>query len=357
MRWIALIVLFVPLAGPGCFLSPQPDPPGWDDVGGSDASDVAARDDKMSEGGADSAPGDVYDGGMDDGAGYDERCPNDPESGRVGGACAEDRDCGDGYACIVEVTAEDGMGGFFTDYAGGYCAPVVPGGGEFATCVVGEEGACDLGARCIPVGPVTAGPAGRCRDACAVADVAGVPYPANCDCREGYRCDLSLEVCVPGCLRDADCCLEWIDGNGDGVRAAEELAAISECIGVCNPFTFRCEYPGDSEAAIGDDCWHDSECPAGATCWALPGSERNGLPGVCLLERCDLAGRDCPVGAACVEGLPLLGLPPFCGRPCRIGAGPGEPGFACGVGTTCVSVVLPDPDDGDGVCLPVEAGH
>mgnify|MGYP001602900753 FL=1 len=151
-----------------------------------------------------------------------------------------DDDCGGGFSCTPEYSDSDPAGTPWTDYAGGYCLPHLPAG---EPCDAAAVDACPTGARC-----VRAGLEPRCLDACSAASLAGEAYGANCDCRPGYRCDLSLEVCVPGCVADHECCAEWIDLNADDVRQVDELEPLPDCTATCDRHTFECVYAGDPDA-------------------------------------------------------------------------------------------------------------
>jgi hypothetical protein len=275
---------------------------------------------------------------------YDDECPTDPMDGRTGASCTLDEDCGPGFECVLEYTAEDPAGTPWTDYAGGYCVPLTSPG---LSCAAEDGGRCPSGARCVQNFGGT-----RCLDACSVASLAGELYGANCDCRAGYRCDMSREVCVPGCTADHECCAEWIDDDADGVRQLDELTPIADCTATCNLHTFECVYAGDPAARIGDPCLHGAQCPAGANCWRTAAAEQAGLPGICLVERCDLPGRSCPEGSACVAKDPGVGFDSFCARPCDTSLESGSLESPCGRDGACVPAFFGAAVAGDGACLP-----
>jgi hypothetical protein len=343
-----------------CILSPQPDPPGGSD---GDREDATTRPDA----GPEEAGGDVTapdadadadgDATADDWAwgdapdavdGVDDWCATDPDDGPTGEPCEDGEDCDPGFTCLPQYQATDPSGSPWTDYAGGYCVPeAVPGD----ACSPEEPGSCPGGARCVRFGPV--GPAGvpQCLDACSATDADGRFHPTNCDCRNGYRCDRSFEVCVPGCLTNEDCCVTWVDADADGVRQYEELSSVEGCVAACDRLTFECVFAGDADARVGDACLHGSQCAPGARCWMRPGAERRGTPGVCLVERCDAADRPCPEGSACVADAAATGFAGYCGRPCSTGAAPGAEG-SCPEGLSCTAVSFAVAVDGDGACLP-----
>ncbi|MBI5500882.1 MAG: hypothetical protein HY907_11620 [Deltaproteobacteria bacterium] len=361
---MALVLAILAWGWSGCLLSPQPDPPGMDSSGRDDAgSGGDARDDATpwdghgeAEAGADAdadadadtaADAETSDGATEeDGGGfdYDENCPTDPADGRTGEPCESDDDCGGGFSCVPEYTDSDPAGTAWTDYPGGYCVPRLPPG---EVCDVTAAGACPSGARC-----VRAGLEARCLDACSAASLAGEAYGANCDCRAGYRCDMSLEVCVPGCVADHECCAEWVDWNADDVRQVDELEPMPGCAATCDPHTFECVYVAAPDAAVGDACTLGADCPAGARCWRSLEAAAAGQPGVCLVERCDLAGRLCPEGSSCITKDPGLGFASFCARPCDPDAPPGGLREPCAAGTVCLPVVFDGTTPARGACLP-----
>ena len=359
-RAIALVLAALAWGWSGCLLSPQPDPPGMDgstreDGGGGGDAGTDAHDgwpgevgaDADADADADAAPDAETSDGItadDGGVNYDESCPTDPEDGRTGTPCESDDDCGYGFSCVPEYSDSDPAGTAWTDYPGGYCIPRLPPG---ETCDLSAAEACPSGARC-----VRAGLDSRCLDACSAATAAGEAYLANCDCRAGYRCDMSLEVCVPGCVADHECCAEWVDFNADDIRQVDELDPVPGCTATCDPHTFECTYETDPDAAIGDACTIGAHCPSGARCWRSAEEAAAGEPGVCLFERCDLAGRSCPEGSACVTKDPGIGFASFCARPCDPGAPPGSPREPCAPGAVCLPVAFDGTTSAHGACLP-----
>jgi hypothetical protein len=353
VRWS---VFAASLLAAGCFLSPQPDPPGIDSGDGGDGH--AGRDadvwadwepppEDASEGGPDA--GEVGDAATDGWSEYDRNCPTDPANGRTGASCADDVDCGDGFVCVPEYEADDAAGLPWTDYVGGYCMPELPPG---ESCDPAAAGSCPGGSTCVRTGGLGAPGEARCFDACSAVSLAGAFYGANCDCRDGYRCDTSLEVCVPGCTTDYECCASWMDVDADGLREVEEMDPVATCTARCDPHTFECVYPENPTARIGDACTIAAECPAGARCWRSAPAVRDGLPGVCLGDRCDLSGRECPKGSACVTSDPGVGFAFFCARPCDLPGPPHYDADPCGSGMTCAAADFSTLLNEDGVCLP-----
>ncbi|MBI5490248.1 MAG: hypothetical protein HY905_23130 [Deltaproteobacteria bacterium] len=374
-----LVGLLAATAG-GCFEShpglvdvpreaaPTPDDGGFDpDVpddrgarddtdGGSDVREDA-RDD--ADDGADPPDVDVPDTGSD-ACDPGLECPNDPIDGPIGRTCLDDTECDPGLRCVME-TSEVFDGEIYASWRGGYCLTV--GTGD-AACDPDVAETCPVGSTCLCLGT---DPAGQryfgCLDACSAASSAGVPWTANCDCRDGYDCSLVGEFCYPGCSNDRECCEIWHDGEGgaeDAVRQPSEVRflAPSECTDTCDPCTFRCDRNGcpGGDCRIGDPCEHDSDCPANGRCIAEHFAEA-AIGGICVLDRCDLVGRECPAGSGCGN----LGLddrleslnPPFerpsytCVAACTVGSRPGDAGFACrDAGALGVA------DRGDQACVP-----
>jgi hypothetical protein len=224
-----------------------------------------------------------------------------------------------------------------------------------AGCDPDDPSACPAGSRCVHLGLARCSGTFACMDACAPADPGGVPYGFNACCREGYRCDPGLGVCVPGCSNDRECCEAWHDADGDALRGEGEVLLASGCGLSCSPDTYGCTGPGAGTYASA--CTFDSDCPEGATClpeWcpAPFGGPFEG--GLCVRERCDLVGVDCAPGAgACVQmggpGDPL----PACMAACVTAAtGACRDGYACR--PACAGDwVGPAPAGGeDGFCWP-----
>ncbi|MBI5488115.1 MAG: hypothetical protein HY905_12350 [Deltaproteobacteria bacterium] len=284
-------------------------------------------------------------------------CPPEPGDGSVGAPCDSDRSCAEGLECWNEWT-DIFEGESYVSWEGGYCASSEYGTAACDPLVIGS---CPEGSRCIYRGrhPTYDLPAYGCVDACSAASPTGEAWRNHCGCREGYRCSLEEEWCAPGCSNDRECCEIWQDGligEPDGRRQAGEVALRPpwECTDVCDPCTQACTLDGcpGGDCRVGDPCVHDSDCPAGGRC--LDEWYDDVAGGVCVQDRCEWAGRECPADAGCgdlaaVRPSPALRGPTTCLAPCRPGTGPGDPDFPCrdlGVGGL--------PDEGDGACFPVE---
>jgi hypothetical protein len=181
-----------------------------------------------------------------------------------------------------------------------------------------------------------------------------VPWTNNCDCRDGYACEIMDEVCMSGCSNDKQCCEIWHDGVGgakDYVRQDAEVVDLpaSECTDTCNRCTYACTQMGCPGAAchMGDACEHDSDCPAQSRCISEFQTRGAFVGGMCIKDRCDLSGRGCPVGSGCVNlG---SGTDPWdiCAVPCTATTVPGEAGYPCR------DIDPPGPSVGDYACMPL----
>jgi len=281
-------------------------------------------------------------------------CPNDPVDGPVGMPCVDDTYCEPGFDCWTE-RVDVFNGEEYISWAGGYC---LIWGFEDAGCDPDVTEDCPRGSACTSFGQndETGQYAYGCVDSCSAASSAGVPWTNNCDCRDGYECSIGGEMCFPGCTNDRECCEVWHDGGGgaaDGVRQAGEVTVLpaSECTDTCDGCTYTCVREGcpSGDCHVGGPCVHESDCPANARCLDEFGYGADVFPGgVCIQDRCDLSGRECPLGTGCAN----LGSPgdPFytCVIPCEAGTEPGDAGYPCrDVGTADVA------DAGDYACNPV----
>lgn len=173
------------------------------------------------------------------------------------------------------------------------------------------------------------------------------------DCREGWSCDRGLEICIPGCTSDADCRVTREESNGvEGIQSSftcedDPTACCPEgdencctemdcCEGsenedcywggtnfdiqiwdtdptapVCNLDTGLCQHENPEGAGVGEPCERDRDCATGMECYEETDSGAF-QGGICVIERCDLEGIDCPEGTVCQErgfGSPTC-LPP-----------------------------------------------
>ncbi|HJL46560.1 MAG TPA: hypothetical protein RMG45_12010 [Polyangiaceae bacterium LLY-WYZ-15_(1-7)] len=293
--------------------------------GGTDAGSAAGSDAGTDAGtpdaGADAgAPDAGTDAGTPD-AGADAGAPDAGDlCGDFASPCTPSRGCTSSAFCQRPLPFElggvddairdlppgtDTMGVFFP---GGYCTPDDFSGDTLNVCDPDD-----------PADP-TCGPCGACIDLGQDSMCARTCAPNvtdNSDCRDdGYTCDLSREVCFPGCNGDWECRISREDTNGiPGIQTPDDCErAPADCGGstsgfdalvydtsslaVCNPDTWRCEFPGSSTAEGGDPCTRsDEECEANGRC--LSEDEFGWPSGYCTKFRCDLPGNECAGGAVC----------------------------------------------------------
>jgi hypothetical protein len=250
-------------------------------------------------------------------------CVSDPTAGVAGQPCTSEAQC-DGNFCATTST----LGAF----PGGYCL----GQPNLATaCDPLDSTTCAAGSRCVYAGVDRFGTSVTlCMDACSAAGPDGTVNRTNCDCRDGYECDLTTEVCTPGCASDEECCEVWEDLDADGIKDDGEVVPVTGCAGRCDPATVRCVYIPPGGATIGGSCQHDSECPADAYC-----ARRSWVPdpsnGLCALERCDLGERECDAGSGCMNLGSYLQQWDVCVRGCTVGTTPADAGYRCTPGQAC----------------------
>jgi hypothetical protein len=251
-------------------------------------------------------------------------CPGDPADGTVGVPCDRCPGVDEGYQCVSEI-AQLYEGEQYVWFADGYCLTTDAG---TTNCSIVSDN-CPAGSRCIPWGRDAAGFVQYvCLDECNPVDADGVPYDINCDCRDGYACEVASGVCIPGCSNDRECCERWNDANADAQRQAGEVTPVDGCVGHCDLDSFRCVYEGGA-GDFWTPCDHGSQCGSGTDCLPLDAATLAGYctvvgcihaaaaaacdehGGFCLesaaysqcLRRCDprvpLADSGCPSGSAC----------------------------------------------------------
>lgn len=187
-----------------------------------------------------------------------ERAP----SGEVGGACRGDTmsSCNADNECIEELS--------FPAFVGGYCTlPLAstPSGCDPAACEL-ECGSCIL----------LTEEEGLCMRNCEPA------MDSNSACRDGYQCELSVEVCFPGCVTDEEC------------RQPDNPSAEA----VCNDVSFRCEHSGTDGAEAGAPCTFDEDCEPNGVCFEGPA-------GYCSKFGCNVEGNECAGAGTCLGGVCL----------------------------------------------------
>jgi hypothetical protein len=340
-----------------------------DDGGRDDARDAADADAAAADADADAADADADAADADadgDGETTDPcgpgNCPNDPTDGPIGTVCLEDTDCESGFTCEAETVAVyDGES--YINNPGGYCDTW---GFGAAGCDPNVADSCPTGSSCIYFGtsPTTGETAYGCMDSCSAASSTGTPWTNNCDCRDGFECSITAEVCFSGCSNNRECCEVWHDGEGgaaDGVRQPAEVTLLTadQCTDTCDPCTYACTTNGcpGGDCAVGGPCEYDSACPAMNRCLdefryyqtAADGTRIPYFPGgMCIQDRCDLNGRECPVGSGCYNGGTATDPYYACYIPCNTGSEPGDTAYPCRD-----AGVVGEPDEGDYACNPV----
>ncbi len=270
----------------------------------------------------------------------------------IGASCTDGEDCGATNAhCLRESTYTTGVGdsadpvvglpdggasGPYSLFVGGYCTTSVPfEGGTPAQCnvlapapdaVCGECGRCVDYLRPWDLEPADGFLPGFCALRCE-------PSLSANECREGYTCDLTRGVCLPGCRSDDQCRIARVETNGvDGLQSPFEceftperctpsdcedpvpatpeactepesnfdrLVYDTESEATCDPITLRCvNQPSDPSAAGGDPCSEDAQCEPGGRCIEETDDGR-WVGGSCTKDRCDLAGNECANGGVC----------------------------------------------------------
>ncbi|MBI2894448.1 MAG: hypothetical protein HYY06_12930 [Deltaproteobacteria bacterium] len=234
----------------------------------------------------------------------------DNECGIVGAECTNDRQCeldlGGGQRLPLYCMNEGQYG-----WPGGYCAGL-PSQNQPRPCAADDDQTCPeaQGGVCIED---TTNEVSYCLRKCVITDDNW--DDSNCGCRPGYECALGGEYCVPGCRVDnveEDCCRRWEDGandqpfDGEVSQGGLELVEIEDCVATCDPVTFRCTFTGPEDAAVGTECLSDQDCPTNGRCLQqrAMSAEDDSLVwegGYCVLDACNLDGRECPGDSNCVN--------------------------------------------------------
>ncbi len=233
-----------------------------------------------------------------------------PDHARLGQPCISEMDCGSGNRCLTEsVMVYDGE--TYVSWLGGTCTVM---GADSEGCDPRDPTTCPSGTRCVYLGSSGGSDYHGCLDACSSTDTSWNPYDWNCGCREGYRCDIVNEACLPGCANDRECCEVWEDLDYDYQRDDGEVYFDDDCTNYCDGddedeypsadcmASFDCINFGDPDATYHSTCLFDSDCPADALCLNEvyhrdPATDRPLYPdGLCIKRRCELIGRGCEFG-------------------------------------------------------------
>ncbi|MBW2262904.1 MAG: hypothetical protein JRG91_13085, partial [Deltaproteobacteria bacterium] len=234
-----------------------------------------------------------------------------PDHDRFGQPCISEMDCGSGNRCLTEsVMVYDGE--TYVSWLGGTCALW---GADEAGCNPDDPTTCPSGTSCVYFGSSGGSDYYGCVDACRSTDTSWNPYDWNCGCREGYRCDMVFEACLPGCMNDRECCEVWEDLDEDYQREDGEVYFDDDCTNWCDGddedeypavdcmASFACVNMGDPDATWLSPCLFDSDCPVDATClnevWYTDPETGDPLypDGLCRKDACHLIGRGCGVHA------------------------------------------------------------
>lgn len=250
-----------------------------------------------------------------------------PAACAVGTACNAARGCARGE-CIAEGANTLGATGDpivghpdgattvpTTSWRDGYCTPVLPSPASGFACDADLEAdpTCGDCGTCVELG----GTQSLCFQSCA-------PSVDGRDvCRAGYECNLTAEVCFPGCTVDDECRISRRETNGipgiqdvddcvgDSTRPTDEqvcggvdtgfdaLTYDSASTATCDAATGRCRHAGSAGASGGDACVSDEACEADGVCLDAAGFDWPG--GACTKFRCDLPGNECAGDAVCQE--------------------------------------------------------
>ena len=293
-------------------------------------------------------------------------CSTVPTGGSPGSACTSDAQCtGTGADCWTETT-ERFRGEDYTDNPGGMC---VPWGSGTSVCDPDNASSCPSGSSCEYMGSSMGTDFYGCMDACLPLDSSGREYPFNCGCREGYACDIVSGICTSGCTNDRECCERWWDEDGDFNRDAAEVVEKTGCTNVCDDTpagicqaTHDCVNNGDATNVWSGPCEGDAWCPADGRCLDEFNYAPNFPGGLCIKDRCDVAGRGCTTeGGGCMN----LGTTtdPFwaCVGRCHFGRQITDPTYECrdttGEEQACNPVLssawyTPPTDGSNGFCWP-----
>ena len=259
--------------------------------------------------GTDSGPG--VDGGPD--AGRDAGDPGGCEL--VGIGCTPDRGCRSGecqaridymYGGAADPVTDHPMGedtveaGFY--FGGGYCTPSPISFVDSGGCDPDVEGSCGECAECLFLGQQTGRDLSMCFKTCTASMTEQTCPQAD------LQCLLGSDVCLWGCVSDAECAIYRPDTNGNGEIDAYDAAMnpggdnlVYDLTGnhTCNTTTRRCEHDGTAGAFGGSVCVRDSDCEANARCLDEAGTDGAWPGGYCIKNGCNVVGNECAAGGVC----------------------------------------------------------
>lgn len=266
----------------------------------------------------------------------------------LGQPCTATRGCAVASACIEEssgtiggpedpiVGHPDGATAVPTRmWIDGYCTEV--GNPDDDGCDPDADESCPCGV-CLDLGRDATGlPLTLCAAGC-------TPSITENDCREGYRCLLGTDACLPGCSSDDECAIR---------RTEEGLVYDGEGMWTCNSTTYRCEHVPPEGAEAGVPCDRDAQCELYGRCL-----EEVYFPrwqgGYCVKSGCDVPGNACAGDGVCDSR--AFG-DATCLAPCEVAAtdpagDPFAPSRDCRAGYACAWGGSAGAGVDNGVCVP-----
>ena len=178
--------------------------------------------------------------------------------------------------------------------------------------------------------------------------------------RDEYTCNLSLHLCVAGCVSDEACRVDVIDGNRDGI--ADGHVYLENSTKFCDVETGRCSHPGTPGAQAGDPCQVAEDCEADGQCYdaSFDFSAVPFVGGSCAKPGCDVPGLECAGDGVCADVREWTAgafLGRSCVKPCVQGSEPvGDQLGSAGHGTGCrddyMCMWTGEPGGTSGMCMP-----
>lgn len=269
-------------------------------------------------------------------------CEEPPEPA-IGTTCTRDEDCEGEFARCYTERSRTFNGEEYISWKDGYCSLQ---GVRDSVCDIDDPyNTCPEGMKCMYLYDFGTIPVYGCMDACN-PEIPGTDppqlYDFNCGCREGYECNITAGVCLPGCSHDRECCEVWQDNDGDYERDEGEVEVLSECTNWCDNdpsedggASYSCINEGTAGAEFSGPCTHDSQCPVDGRCldpiWYTDDEGNPLYPGgYCLKDRCDATGRECSDGSGNCANLGTDSEPFWaCVKGCVVGSNPDAPDFPC----------------------------
>lgn len=296
-----------------------------------------------------------------------------PPPPAIGTECHSSSDCSGEHPRCFSEDREEFNGEEYVSWMGGYCAET--GTGTTVCDIDDPVATCPEGMKCMYLYDWGTSKVYGCMDACYPEKTGTNPpelYDFNCGCREGYYCNITNGVCLPGCSHNRECCEVWRDLNSNYERDEGEVEVVTGCTNWCDNdpsvdggASYACINEGTPGAEFSGSCIHDSQCPADGRCLdPINYTDNNGNPyfpgGYCLKDRCDASGRDCGGGNGHCANLGTNDDPFWaCVKACHVGDDPDSTGFPCRQSPTeekmtCMPLFVETPfldtNDFDGYC-------